>query len=453
MKALILADRVGKELEPLTKKTCVALLPVAGKPVLEYAIESLVNSGIHEITLVISAYADDVEQTFGTGTRWGASFNYILSRGEEHPYDVITQRLNDQDEYLVLRGDILSNEIIAQTYKKDTPKSKLADFCWTKDINLNTVDNNKISYLESLKSYHQANLDVIAGKFDKLLVPGRELALGLKVGRKSQISPQSLKQGIAFVGSNSRIDRQAELLDQVVISDNVIIDRAATIESSVILPNTYIGEFVEIKNAIVWSNDLIRVDIDTVLHISDTFLLADLNTQTIGKSIAQPVNRLLGLILMILSLPLWLLAPIAALISDHKKILKKNELEGNRLQLDDFGNRKRRVFTAWTWNTPIPILRYLPYLWSTLTGDLRVVGVIPLTPKESAQRIEDWARVRDEAPIGLIGPSQLNLPANVPIEEKLMSDAFYARQRTTSKDISYLWQGIRALFSRKAWQI
>ena len=442
MKALVLADRLGKELLPLTKKTCVALLPVASKPVLQYAIESLVNSGIREIIFVISADAESVEQTFGTGTRWGVNFNYILSRGEEHPYDIIKQ-FNENEEYLVLRGDILSNEIISKVCNQDTPKSKLDDFCWTKEKYINKLD--------SLKSFHQTNLDVIAGKFDKLLVPGRELALGLKIGRKSQISPQSLKQGIAFVGSNCRVHPQAELLDKVVISDNVIVDRAAIIESSVILPNTYIGEFVEIKNAIVWSNDLIRVDIDTTLHISDTFLLADLETQTIGKSIAQPVNRLLGLMLMILSLPLWLLAPIAALFSNEKKMLKKNELEGNRLQFDDFGNRKRRVFTAWTWNTSIPILRYLPYLWSTLTGDLRIVGVMPLTPTQSEQRVEDWARVRDEAPIGLIGPSQLNLPSNVPIEEKLMSDAFYARQRSTTKDFSYLWQGLAALFSRKAW--
>ena len=439
MKALVLADRIGKELLPLTKKTCVALLPVAGKPVLEYAIESLINSGVSDITLVISADAENVEKIFGAGARWGVRFNYILTRGEEHPYDII-QRINNQDDYLVLRGDILSNEIISQTCNKDTPKSELDDFCWIKEKYINKLD--------SLKSFHQTNLDVIAGKFDNLIIPGRELALGLKIGRKSQISPQSLKQGIAFVGSNCRVHPQAELLDQVVISDNVIIDRAATIESSVILPNTYIGEFVEIKNAIVWSNDLIRVDIDTVLHISDTFLLADLDTQTISKSIAQPVNRLLGLLLMILSLPLWLLAPI---VSNKKNLLKKNQLEGNRLQFDDFGNRKRKVFTAWTWNTSIPILRYLPYLWSILTGDLRVVGVIPLTPSESEQRVEDWARVRDEAPIGLIGPSQLNLPTNVPIEEKLMSDAFYARQRSTTKDISYLWQGLGALFSRKAW--
>ena len=138
-------------------------------------------------------------------------------------------------------------------------------------------------------------------------------------------------------------------------------------------------------------------------------------------------------------------------MSNKKNLLNKNQLEGNHLQFDDFGNRKRKVFTAWTWNTSIPILRYLPYLWSILTGDLRLVGVIPLTPTQSEQRVEDWAKVRDEAPIGLIGPSQLNLPTNVPIEEKLMSDAFYARQRSTTKDISYLLQGLGALFSRKAW--
>ncbi|MFO1424556.1 MAG: hypothetical protein U1F70_13075 [Candidatus Competibacteraceae bacterium] len=51
MQALIFADRLGRELEPLTERTCVALLPVVGKRVLEHTLEALVAAGVREASL------------------------------------------------------------------------------------------------------------------------------------------------------------------------------------------------------------------------------------------------------------------------------------------------------------------------------------------------------------------------------------------------------------------
>jgi hypothetical protein len=42
--------------------------------------------------------------------------------------------------------------------------------------------------------------------------------------------------------------------------------------------------------------------------------------------------------------------------------------------------------------------------------------------------------------------------ADAPREERLLSDAFYARQRSTARDLHYLLQGLGALFTRRAWQ-
>ena len=75
----------------------------------------------------------------------------------------------------------------------------------------------------------------------------------------------------------------------------------------------------------------------------------------------------------------------------------------------------------------------------------------PLTPEQVDDRLEEWEQVGDQAPAGLIGPTQLTLPADAPREERLLSDAFYARQRSTTRDLRYLLQGLGALFTRRAW--
>ena len=41
MDVIIFADRKGQELLPLTDQTCVALLPLAGKLILEHTLEGV----------------------------------------------------------------------------------------------------------------------------------------------------------------------------------------------------------------------------------------------------------------------------------------------------------------------------------------------------------------------------------------------------------------------------
>jgi multidrug efflux pump subunit AcrA (membrane-fusion protein) len=111
-----------------------------------------------------------------------------------------------------------------------------------------------------------------------------------------------------------------------------------------------------------------------------------------------------------------------------------------------------RAFPAWRFATGIPVLATLPRVLALVSGDLRLVGVSPLTPQESKARTEEWQRARDRAPVGLIGPTQLTLPADAPSDERLMSDAFYAGQRSALGDLRWLWVGLLGLFSRRAWQ-
>ena len=52
MKGVVLAGGLGTRLHPLTKVTNKHLLPVYGKPMVFYPIESLVQAGIEDIMIV-----------------------------------------------------------------------------------------------------------------------------------------------------------------------------------------------------------------------------------------------------------------------------------------------------------------------------------------------------------------------------------------------------------------
>lgn len=477
MDAIILADRKGQELLPLTDSTCVPLLPLAGKTVLEHTLEALVQAGLRQAHIVVSPHAEAVKAAFGSGERWGMRLTYSTSRGEESPSQVLAGLQNPPSvPFLILRGDVvrsgLINSFLAQAETLDVPcvqalfsgENAFVMFC--RELRHEALDNlswaemhqpsaqieleGAFAKLDSLKNFHQANLDAVAGRIS-LLLPGLQTALGMTQGRNSEAYPQNVKQGVALIGAYCSLHPSVELNGEVVIGDNVIIDRRASIENTVILPHSYIGELVQLRNAIVRGNELIRVDNGAVLKITDTFLLADLTSSPINKGLGEVYNRLAGLVLLLLSLPLWVLAVLLVLLQRPAAPFSKQLLRGNKIKLDDFGLPQRAEFTAWTCNVSVPVLRYLPRVLAVVGGDLRLVGALPVTVEAALQRTEEWEKFADQAPAGLLGPTQLAIPADAPDEEKLMGDSFYWANFSIRHDFRYLIQAWQVLFSRKAW--
>ena len=76
MKAMILAAGKGTRVRPLTYELPKPMIPILGKPVMEYLIEELARYGITEIMINISHLPDKIESYFGDGRRWGVEIGY-----------------------------------------------------------------------------------------------------------------------------------------------------------------------------------------------------------------------------------------------------------------------------------------------------------------------------------------------------------------------------------------
>jgi len=75
-KAMILAAGKGTRLRPLTNRMPKAMVPVDGRPLLEYTIELLREHGVREIAVNLHAHADAITEHFGDGSRFGVSLTY-----------------------------------------------------------------------------------------------------------------------------------------------------------------------------------------------------------------------------------------------------------------------------------------------------------------------------------------------------------------------------------------
>ncbi|GAB2890596.1 NDP-sugar synthase [Uliginosibacterium flavum] len=83
-KAMILAAGQGTRVRPLTKDIPKPMIPILGKPVLEYIIEHLARHGVKEIMINVAFMHRKIEEYFGDGHRWGVEIGYSYEGAYEH---------------------------------------------------------------------------------------------------------------------------------------------------------------------------------------------------------------------------------------------------------------------------------------------------------------------------------------------------------------------------------
>lgn len=84
LKGMILAAGKGTRVRPLTKDMPKPMIPILGKPVLEYLIEHLARHGVKEIMINVAHLNNKIEQYFGNGQRLGVQIGYSYEGVFDH---------------------------------------------------------------------------------------------------------------------------------------------------------------------------------------------------------------------------------------------------------------------------------------------------------------------------------------------------------------------------------
>ena len=80
MKAMVLAAGQGTRLRPVTDGRPKALVPVAGRPMIEYALLLLRHYGIREIIINLHHFGEQIEKYLGDGRKLGLELSYSIER-------------------------------------------------------------------------------------------------------------------------------------------------------------------------------------------------------------------------------------------------------------------------------------------------------------------------------------------------------------------------------------
>ena len=107
MKAMILAAGKGTRLQPLTHTIPKPMIPLLGKPVMEFLVEHLKAYGTRKIMVNTSHLADSIKNYFGNGKQFGVEIGYSFE------------------------GSLQDGEIVAQPLGSAGGIKRIQDFCET----------------------------------------------------------------------------------------------------------------------------------------------------------------------------------------------------------------------------------------------------------------------------------------------------------------------------------
>lgn len=100
----------GTRLRPLTETAPKPMLPVLGRPCLEYVIRSLTDSGMREIILACGYRSDHITDFVGDGSDFGAHVTFAYEEepaGTAGSVKLLEDRLDDS--FVVASGDVLAD--------------------------------------------------------------------------------------------------------------------------------------------------------------------------------------------------------------------------------------------------------------------------------------------------------------------------------------------------------
>ena len=124
MKGIILHGGHGTRLRPLTHTGPKQLLPIANKPMSQYCLEAISETGITDIAIIIGGVGSNkVKEYYGNGEKFGVNITYVKQdepKGIAHAIRLCKEFINNEKFVVFLGDNIIQKSIVdfVENFKK-----------------------------------------------------------------------------------------------------------------------------------------------------------------------------------------------------------------------------------------------------------------------------------------------------------------------------------------------
>ena len=312
MKGIILHGGHGTRLRPLTHTGPKQLLPIANKPMSQYCLEAIYETGITDIAIIIGGVGSDkVREYYGNGEKFGVNISYIKQdepRGIAHAIRLCKEFVNNE-KFLVFLGDNIiqksiiefvenfnrsdydatvllcevnnpsrfgiadvdNNKIVKITEKPKNPTSNLAVtgiYLLTPRIfeiidNLKPSWRNELEITDALDNLLKQNNNI---SFEKITDYWKDTGTPEDIiHANGEIIKKTLEQSKKnknehLIGMDSIVESNVEIIEPVVIGKNCHISTGSSIGPNVSVGDNTTISVSSIENSIIMQNCKINSD-------------------------------------------------------------------------------------------------------------------------------------------------------------------------------------------------
>lgn len=107
MKTIIMAGGKGTRISSIRNDIPKPMMPICGKPILQYQIENLRSFGLTDIILVIGHLGEVIKNYFGNGSRFGVKLSYFIETKPLGTAGALFKMPELSEDFLLLCGDII----------------------------------------------------------------------------------------------------------------------------------------------------------------------------------------------------------------------------------------------------------------------------------------------------------------------------------------------------------
>ncbi|MBI4415470.1 MAG: NDP-sugar synthase [Euryarchaeota archaeon] len=304
MMGIVLAGGEGTRLRPLTQTRPKPLLPVAGRPCVDYVLRSLIDSGVREIIITTAFMSDALIKSIGDGLGYDASILYTFESTPAGTAGSVKRIANFVDgTFVVAMGDVLVDLDVRPLIEFHRKKKAAATIALTKVDDpteygiVGLGKDGRIAKFKEKPKREEAFSDLVnAGiyvlepevldlipedtKFDfsrdvfpKLLAKGLPLygmeieGVWVDIGRPEDLIRASLEVvgregreqhllgaepfGPAIVGKGLTIEGGVRLVGPCYLGSDVRIEKGATVEAACLHDGVLVGAGAVVRHSVV----------------------------------------------------------------------------------------------------------------------------------------------------------------------------------------------------------
>lgn len=364
------------------------LLKIVNKPLLEYALDLLSLLKVNEVRVVSDASIKEVEEHFGTGSKWGLKISYALARPGDSLKSVYLKNHSfcKEDDLLLWDGFFFvqyDRENLGEAFDFSDgfvcsgENRKLLYIPHGKkmsDLPSETPDSKIcmwIRELSSISEYYKLSMEILTQRSRQYVLPGYSNEADAFIGINC-VYPVSVNiEKPIMLGNNCRFRKHSSLGPATIIGDNVVVDENSTVIGSIVYDNTYIGADLDVENKIIYQNNLICGKTGLVVQITDAALMGGIEAGVVTSIFNRMVQKVVALIFIIIQVLPWLILYLPySLLSNVNSEHLINKSLGTRKYADP------AILCKTWWGRMLLHLcldKFLP-LWSVLCGRLYLVG-------------------------------------------------------------------------------